>query len=141
MQPTSQVADIVGGIIALLLIAIVVLAVTRRLKLPFTIVLVLVGIGLSALTAAYPQVLPALHNLEISSALIFYVFLPTLIFESAFNLDAQQLRENLGSVLVLAGPGLLLSTLLIGLMVWMATSIPFPAALLRRARYGLPAWS
>jgi len=85
MQPTSQVAAIVGGVIALLLIAIVVLAVTRRLKLPFTVVLVLVGIGLSALAATYPHVLPVLHDLEISSALIFYVFLPTLIFESAFN--------------------------------------------------------
>jgi CPA1 family monovalent cation:H+ antiporter len=40
------------------------------------------------------------------------------------------LRENLGSVLVLAGPGLLLSTLLIGFMVGMATPIPFTAALL-----------
>ena len=84
MQPTSPVAGIVGGVIVLLLSATVVLAVTRRLKLPFTVVLVLVGIGLSALTAAYPHVLPALHDLEISSALIFYVFLPTLIFESAF---------------------------------------------------------
>ena len=130
MQPTSQVAGVVGGVIALLLMATVVLAVTRRLKLPFTVVLVLVGIGLSALTAVYPHVLPALHDLEISSALIFYVFLPTLIFESALNLDARQLRENLGAVLVLAGPGLLLSTLLIGLLVGMATPIPFTAALL-----------
>src|SRR5712691_11298363 len=130
MQPTSQVADIVGGVIALLLIATVVRAVTRRLKLSFTVVLVLVGIGLSALAAAYPHVLPTLHDLEISSALIFYVFLPTLIFESAFNLDIQQLRENLGSVLALAVPGLLLSTMLIGLIVGMATPIPYTAALL-----------
>ena len=130
MQPTSQVADIVGGVIALLLSATVVRAVTRRLKLSFTVVLVLVGIGLSALAAAYPHVLPTLHDLEISSALIFYVFLPTLIFESAFNLDIQQLRENLGSVLALAVPGLLLSTLLIGLIVGMATPIPYTAALL-----------
>jgi CRP-like cAMP-binding protein len=57
MQPTSQVADIVGGVIALLLIATVVRAVTRRLKLPFTVVLVLVGIGLSVLAAAHPHVL------------------------------------------------------------------------------------
>ena len=81
MLHTLQVADIVAGVIALLLVAIVVLAVTRRLRLPFTVVLVLVG------------------------------------------------------------PGLLLSTLIIGLMVGMATPIPFPAALLRRAHYGLPAWS
>ncbi|HSX76948.1 MAG TPA: cation:proton antiporter [Candidatus Saccharimonadia bacterium] len=130
MQPTSQVADIVGGIIALLLIATVVRAVTRRLKLPFTVVMVLVGIGLSALAATHPHVLTALHDLEISSALIFYVFLPTLIFESAFNLDSRQLRENLGSVLALAVPGLLLSTMIIGLVVGMATPIPYTAALL-----------
>ena len=71
----------------------------------------------------------ALHDLKISSALIFYVFLLTLIFASGFNLDAQQLRENLGLVLVLAGPGLLLSTI-IGLIVGMATPIPYTAALL-----------
>jgi CPA1 family monovalent cation:H+ antiporter len=130
MQQPSQVAALVGGVIVLLLIATVVLAVARRLKLPFTVVLVVVGIGLSALRAAYPHMLPALHNLEISSSLIFYVFLPTLIFEAAFNLDARQLRENLGSVLVLAGPGLMLSTMIIGLMVAMVTPIPFTATLL-----------
>jgi CPA1 family monovalent cation:H+ antiporter len=130
MQQISTVAHIVGGVLALLLIATVVLAVTKRLKLPFTVVLVLVGIGLSALSAAYPHVLPALYDLEISSALIFYVFLPALIFEAVFNLDVRQLCENLSSVLILVAPGLLLLTLLIGLMVGMATPIPFPAALL-----------
>jgi CPA1 family monovalent cation:H+ antiporter len=93
-------------------------------------VLVLVGIGLVAWSAAYPHVLPVLHDLEISSALIFYVFLPTLIFESAFNLDVRQLYDNLGSVLVLAVPGLLLSTIIIGFIVGLATPIPYTAALL-----------
>ena len=130
MQPTSYVAAIVAGVVTLLLIATVTRAVTRRLKLPFSVVLVLVGIGLAALSTAYPRVFAVLHDLEISSALIFYVFLPTLTFEAAFNLDARQLRENLGSILVLAGPGLLLSTLVIGLVVGITTPIPFTAALL-----------
>ena len=130
MQPTSYVAAIVAGVVTLLLIATVTRAMTRRLKLPFSVVLVLVGIGLAALSTAYPRVFAVLHDLEISSALIFYVFLPTLTFEAAFNLDARQLRENLGSILVLAGPGLLLSTLIIGLIVGMTTPIPLTAALL-----------
>jgi CPA1 family monovalent cation:H+ antiporter len=130
MQPTAHVAALVGGVITLLLIATVTRAVTRRLKLPFTVMLVLVGISLAAVSAVYPHVLPVLHDLEISSALIFYVFLPTLIFESAFNLDVRQLYENLGSVLVLAVPGLLLSTIIIGLIVGIATPIPYTAALL-----------
>ena len=65
MQPTSQVADIVGGVIALLLSATVVRAVTATRTVSLPVVLVLVGIGLSALAAAYPHVLPALHDLEI----------------------------------------------------------------------------
>jgi monovalent cation:H+ antiporter, CPA1 family len=130
METGVGVVEIVEGVVGLLLIAAVILGVTRRLKLPFTVVLVLVGIGLSAVSARYPRALPALHHLEISSSLIFYVFLPTLIFEAAFNLDIRQLRENLGSVLVLAIPGLLLSTTVIGFIVWLATSIPLTAALL-----------
>src|SRR5258708_1924711 len=130
METGVSVVEIVEGVVGLLLIAAVILGVTRRLKLPFTVVLVLAGIGLSAVSSAYPRVLPALHNLEISSSLIFYVFLPTLIFEAAFNLDARQLRDNLGSVLVLAIPGLLVSTFVIGSIVAVATPIPVAAALL-----------
>jgi CPA1 family monovalent cation:H+ antiporter len=74
------VVEIVEGLVGLLLIAAVTLGVTRRLKLPLTVALVVVGIGLSAASDAYPRLLAGLHNLEISSSLIFYVFLPTLIF-------------------------------------------------------------
>jgi monovalent cation:H+ antiporter, CPA1 family len=130
MEQPSQVAGIVGGIIALLLVASVTFAATKRLKLPFAVVLVLEGIGLSALSAAYPRALPPLHHLEISSSLIFFVFLPTLIFEASFNLHATHLRENLGSVLSLAIPGLLVSTAVIGVVVWAATPIALTASLL-----------
>jgi len=130
METGVGVVQIVEGVVGLLLIAAIILGVTGRLKLPFTVVLVLAGIGLSAISSNYPRAIPAVHHIEISSALIFYVFLPTLIFEAAFNLDVRQLRENLGSVLVLAIPGLLLSTTIIGVIVWLATSIPLTAALL-----------
>jgi len=130
METGVGVVEIVEGVVGLLLIAAITLGVTRRLKLPFTVVLVIVGIGLSAVSSAYPNLLAAFHNLEISSSLIFYVFLPTLIFEAAFNLDARQLRENLGSVLVLAIPGLVVSTVVIGSIVAIITPIPFAAALL-----------
>src|ERR1700730_14697263 len=114
METGGGIVQIVEGVVGLLLIAAVTLGVTRRLRLPFTVVLVIVGIGLTAISTAYPRIFAGVHNLEISSSLIFYVFLPTLIFEAAFNLDARQLHENLGSVLMLAIPGLLLSTLVIG---------------------------
>jgi len=130
VQSTSYVAAVVGSVITLLLIATGTRALTRQLRLPFTVVLVLIGIGMAAVFRAFPHALPIPHDLELSAALIFYIFLPTLAFEAAFNLDARQLRENLGSVLLLAGPGLVLSTLVIGLIVHLATPIPFAAALL-----------
>jgi CRP-like cAMP-binding protein len=72
MQPTSYVAAIVAGVVTLLLIATVMRAVTRWLKRPFSVVLVLV-VGLAALSTAYPRLFAVLHDLEISSARIFYV--------------------------------------------------------------------
>ena len=130
MHESSIVSDLVVGVIVLLLIGAVILAVTKRLKLPFTVVLVLAGIGLSLLADAYPAFFGPIHQLEISPHLIFYVFLPTLIFESAFNLDARELGRDLGAVLTLAIPGLLLSTALIGGMIGYFTAIPYPAAFL-----------
>jgi CPA1 family monovalent cation:H+ antiporter len=130
MDQTAEVIQVVSGIVVLLLTAALFRGITRRLKLPFTVVLVLAGIGLSYLAASHPQYSPAWHDIELSPDLILYVFLPSLIFESAFNLDARELRDNLGPVLMLAVPGLLLSTLAIGVIVWAAAGIPFTASLL-----------
>ena len=102
MHEASHIAELVGSIIALLLIAAVILAATKRLKLPFIVALVVVGVGLSWLARNNPHTLAPIHNLELSPDLILYVFLPTLIFESAFNLDARRLRHSLGQVLTLA---------------------------------------
>ncbi|HEY6332159.1 MAG TPA: cation:proton antiporter [Blastocatellia bacterium] len=132
MNPThtTDVIHIVSGIMALLLVAALVRGVTKRPRLPFAVVLVLVGIGLNLLSGYLPGVLPSWHDIELSSSLILYVFLPSLIFESAFNLDIRQLRENLAPVLTLAVPGLLLSTGVIGGLVYLATPTPLAPALL-----------
>ncbi len=130
MHHVSHVAEIVGGVVALLLVAAAMLAATKRIRLPFTVVLVLVGIALAHLAQRFPEQLGLLRTLAISPDLILYVFLPTLVFESAFNLDARALRHNLGAVLLLAAPGLLLSTFIIGFFVSWVTPIPLPAALL-----------
>ena len=66
---------------------------------------------------------PELADFKISADVILFVFLPTLIFESSLSLDARQLRENLLPILTLAVPGLLLSTAIIGCVVWWATPL------------------
>jgi len=127
---SSHIAEIVAGIIALLVVAAATLALTKRIKLPFTVLLVLIGIGLSELAKLYPENLALLEELKISPGVILYVFLPSLIFESAFNMDARALRKNLWTVVMLAVPGLLVSTVMIGAFVALGLAIPWPAALL-----------
>jgi CPA1 family monovalent cation:H+ antiporter len=46
--------------------------------------------------------------------LILFVFLPILVFESAYNLEARQVMKNLLPITLLAFPGLLLSTVMCG---------------------------
>ena len=129
MEHTNPVIDIVTAVTALLLIAASVLALSKRLKLPFTIMLVITGIALSELAGYAPDLLGQLANFEISPELILFVFLPTLIFESSLHLDARQLRRNLLPVLTMAVPGLLISTVIIAGVVTTFTPIDFAAAL------------
>ncbi len=130
MQHTSHIADLVGGIVALLIIAVATLALSKKLRLPYTVILVVMGIALAQLAHNAGKGVPILHELAISPDLILYVFLPALIFDSALHLNPRSLRHNIGPILVLAVPGLLLSTGLIGLIVWLATPIPLSGALL-----------
>lgn len=115
---------------ALLLLAAAVLAFCKRTKLPFTVMLVLAGVALAQLAGRVPTLLPGFADFRVSPEVILFVFLPTLIFESAFILDARQLQNNLLPVLTLAIPGLLVSTAIIGAIIAALTDIPLGAALL-----------
>lgn len=129
MEHTSTVIDLVTAVVTLLLVAAGVLALSKRFKLPFTVVLVVVGIGLSEFADWIPWLLPTLVDFHISPDVILFVFLPTLIFESSLHLDARELRRNLLPVLTMAVPGLLISTAIIGSLVSFFTPIDFAAAL------------
>jgi CPA1 family monovalent cation:H+ antiporter len=65
-----------------------------------------------------------LNALTLSPNLILYIFVPPLIFESALNLDNRVLLKTLTPALILAGPGLLVSALIVG-AAWPG-SHPFP---------------
>ena len=125
-----SVVNLVMALVGLLLIAVVVLAMCKRFKVPFTVALVVVGIVIANLAKLGPEQLAFLANIHISPQFILFVCLPTLIFESAIKLDPRQLRQNLLPILTLAIPGLLLSTFIIGTIVTLLSPIPFTAALL-----------
>ncbi len=130
MDALPPVAELVGIIFTMLLVALSIYQISRSTKLPFTVLLVLAGISITALSSSVPVLQKAEAALSISPDLILFVFLPALIFESSYNLDASQLRRNAVPILSLAIPGLLLSTGLIGVIVWLALDIDLMAALL-----------
>lgn len=133
MEAFHPVPEMVWAIFSLLLVALGVYLVSRRTKLPFTVMLVVVGIVFSFIGSNIPALAQVEETLSISTDLILFVFLPTLIFESSYNMDARQLRRNSVQILTLAIPGLLLSTGLIGLIIWQALDIGLLAALLMGA--------
>ena len=125
-----HLAELVTGITLLMLVAAVTTVVIKRLdKLPLTIGLVFVGIGISYASTSIPG-FGSLAHFELSPDLVLFVFIPTLIFESAFNLNARQLGRNIVPILTLAVPGLLISTAIIGLILWFFSPFEVLIALL-----------
>ncbi|MEZ4329850.1 MAG: cation:proton antiporter [Polyangiales bacterium] len=86
--------------------------VSQRLNFPYTILMLLIGavigVGLRV-SAVGGETLAQLHQHPISSDLVIFVFLPALVFESAFALEPHAFRKNLGAVLIYAGPALLVA--------------------------------
>ncbi len=125
----ESVVQTVIAIVALLLVAAISAIGLRRARLPYSVGLVLVGLALG-LVAEGVEGFHFLRELELSPEVILFVFLPTLVFESAFNLNARLLSQNLMPVLVLAAPGLLISTAIVGSAVALLTPLTWGPALI-----------
>ena len=126
----NDIVDLVTGIVLLLLLAAVTTMASKRIdKLPLTILLVFVGIAISAFGQNVPG-LSILSDFHLTPELVLFVFIPTLIFESAFNLDARDVGRNILPILTLAIPGLLISTAIIGFIFSVFTEFDLLVALL-----------
>ena len=99
--------------------------ITRRLRMPYTVGLVLAGIGL--------HFFPGHLDLQLSKELIYSVFLPPLVFEAALYISWRELRQDLPVIGLLASVGVLLAATLTAIGMhyaagwsWAAASV-FPA--------------
>ena len=108
-------------VLILFLASLLALAPLRKLRLPFTVAVMLMGFVLGKLVALGMENTGGhglAHELsqilsgggEIGPNLIFFVFLPALVFESAHSLEARQVLKNLLPIAVLAVPVLLLTS-------------------------------
>jgi CPA1 family monovalent cation:H+ antiporter len=88
--------------IGLLCIAILVAIIARRLHLPYTVGLVMTGVGVAAMKFQTGAML--------THELIFNVILPPLLFEAALSLHWRELRTDWFPIRVLSTVGVVIST-------------------------------
>ena len=119
-QQNSLIEQEIAFVLLLFTAALVAILI-RRIRLPYTVALVVAGLIL----AFFPDFL----NINVGSDLIVAVLVPPLIFEATLNIKWKDLRENLELVLILAIGGTLLSTLIVGGLVYQLLDIPLFGAL------------
>jgi len=107
-------------IVVLLLIASVVAVLARRFRIPYTVGLVLIGLALSLLSPT---------KISISPQIILALLVPPLIFEAAFHLRWEDLRRDFWLILLLAIPGVILTTLMVGGVVAWGTGLTIQTAM------------
>jgi CPA1 family monovalent cation:H+ antiporter len=113
---------ILTSMVGLLVVAIMVALVARRLSMPYTVGLVATGIGLAPFSS---QLVPLL-----SRDFIYLVILPPLLFEAAISIHWHELRRDLVPVLVLSTIGVVISAIVTAAGMRYFLAWPLASALL-----------
>ncbi|XP_058731196.1 sodium/hydrogen exchanger 8-like [Vicia villosa] len=91
----------------------------RGTKVPYTVALLILGIALGSLEYGTHHRLGKIGDgirlwSEIDPELLLAVFLPALLFESAFTMEVHQIKRCIAQMMLLAGPGVVISTIFLG---------------------------
>ena len=93
------------------------------IRLPFSVLLAVIGIMIGAaasflwyteLTDAFNEVARAVLDFPVGSTVFLYVFLPTLLFQTALTLDVRRMAPDWVPITVLAVLAVLIATVIIG---------------------------
>ena len=106
----------------LLFIAVVVILVTRRLQIPYTVGLMVAGVVL-ALTSFVPTI-------SLTKELIFTVFLPPLVYEATLYIHWKELRQDLSVIMTFVTVGVLLSAAVTAVGMYYIVGWPWQSAIL-----------
>jgi CPA1 family monovalent cation:H+ antiporter len=120
-----QVYVRVEELVVLLVVTLAVALVARRLRLPYTLVLVVVG-----LLIGFAHILP---TVRLEPDVVLVIFLPALLFEGAWSAEVAALRASWLPVFLLAVPGLLLSLLIVAVVLHWGLGLGWLVALLAGA--------
>ncbi|WJX46913.1 Son of sevenless 1 [Trifolium repens] len=94
----------------------------RGTRVPYTVALLILGIALGSLEYGTHHRLGKIGDgirlwSEIDPELLLAVFLPALLFESSFSMEVHQIKRCIAQMIILAGPGVVISTVFLGSML------------------------
>ncbi len=104
--------DVYLSVFTLMLFSLGINIISLKLRIPYTVLLVIGGSLLVPLSKV--DIFSFITSFQLTPELLFFVFLPILIFESAYNISIRNIRENKVAISLLAIVGLLISTFIIG---------------------------
>ena len=107
--------------VAILVVACVMALLAKRLKLPYTVLLVVAGLAVSLLLEmeGAKSLRGQLEKIKLEPDLLLQLFLPILLFEAAFHVNFQHFMRNWRPILFLAIPGVI-----IGMLISTAVFVP-----------------
>ena len=129
---------LVSAFAALFVVIALAEPVADRLRLPYSVVLAVIGAALGAASVGFatawgealPAEVAALLALPIKSSVFMYVFLPTLIFQVALGLDLRRMLDDWVPILVMAVLAVLVATAFVGFALAPFSGMPLLACLL-----------
>jgi monovalent cation:H+ antiporter, CPA1 family len=113
--------DAIRLFVALVSVAAVVALAVRRLAIPYTVTLVVLGLIVSAIV---PR-----GEFAVTPELVLLVLVPGLVFEASLGLHVDDLRSTFAGVALLAAPGVLLAAAVVAIVLSVATGLPIALGL------------
>lgn len=115
----------------LLIAASAIAVIAARLKIPYTIALVIGGLIIGSLhrLAIVESLTRGARPNWLTPDIVLVLFLPPLLFEASLNLPIQYLRDNLLPILLLASAGVLAATVITGIAIHWVFGLPLITAL------------
>ncbi len=127
--------DVYLSVFTLMLISLGINILSLKTRIPYTVLLVIAGSFLVPLSDI--NAFSFITSFQLTPELLFFVFLPILIFESAYNIKIRNIKENKFTISILAVVGLLISTFFIGFVgQWAFKLLGFEIPLLVTLLFG-----
>jgi CPA1 family monovalent cation:H+ antiporter len=125
----TSATSLVGQVellILLLIITLIVALLSRLMRVPYTLLLVIVGF----LVGIGVGLLPFLPHEHLDPNVVLYIFIPALLFEGAWKADLERLEAEWLPIILLVIPGVVLSIFVVAVALHFGIGLEWLLALL-----------